>query len=147
MKTVLDKTTRKELIKRINSINEDSTAQWGKMNAYQMLKHCRLAEEMYLGKKNYEWVSQGRVFGKAALEKFLNDETPMSQNIMTTKDFIVTNTGSVAEEKEKLISLICEYENYPDGHVTHWFFGPMSREQVGLFSYKHLDHHLRQFNV
>ena len=51
MKTVLDKVTRDQLINRINSITKNSMPQWGKMNAYQMLKHCRLAEEMYLGKK------------------------------------------------------------------------------------------------
>ena len=71
----------------------------------------------------------------------------MSRNIMTSRDFIVTDNGSFDEEKEKLISLIKEYENYQNDDVTHWFFGPMTQEQVGFFSYKHLDHHLRQFNV
>src|ERR1700751_710093 len=110
MKTVLDKTTRDELINRINSIDENSRAQWGKMNAYQMLKHCRLAEEMYLGKKKYKWVPEGRAHGQAALKSLLKDETPMSPNAMTSPDFIVTSNGRFDEEKEKLISLIMEYE-------------------------------------
>jgi len=41
------------LIDRINTVNESSTPQWGKMNVYQMLKHSVLAEEMFLGKKEY----------------------------------------------------------------------------------------------
>jgi len=56
MKTVFDKATRDELTGRINTLNENSTAQWGGMNIYQMLKHCTLAEEMYLGKKLYKRV-------------------------------------------------------------------------------------------
>jgi hypothetical protein len=45
MNSVFDKATRDELISRINTLNENSTAQWGKMNIYQMLKHCILWEE------------------------------------------------------------------------------------------------------
>jgi len=54
MKTIFDKQTRDELIDRINKLNENSTAQWGKMNVYQMLKHCTLYEEMLLGKKEFK---------------------------------------------------------------------------------------------
>ena len=36
MKTIFDKTTRDELIYRIDSLNENNTPQWGKMNIYQM---------------------------------------------------------------------------------------------------------------
>ena len=52
MKSVLDKTTRDELINRINKLDENSEALWGQMNIYQMLKHCVLCEELYLGKSN-----------------------------------------------------------------------------------------------
>ncbi|WP_432328331.1 hypothetical protein ACRQ5D_00850 [Mucilaginibacter sp. P25] len=45
MKTIFDKETRDGLITRINLINENSQPQWGKMNVYQMLKHCTLSDE------------------------------------------------------------------------------------------------------
>jgi len=51
MKSTLDQTTREELIQRIHSLTENSTAQWGKMNVYQMLKLCIQWEEMLLEKK------------------------------------------------------------------------------------------------
>ena len=54
MKSIFDKTTRGELINRINTVEQNSTAHWGKMNVYQMLKHCMLWEEMLLGKKQYQ---------------------------------------------------------------------------------------------
>ena len=37
MKTIFDKAIRDAVIVRINSFNENSTANWGKMNFYQML--------------------------------------------------------------------------------------------------------------
>ena len=40
MKTIFDQSTRDHLISRINKLSEESTAQWGRMNIYQMVKHC-----------------------------------------------------------------------------------------------------------
>ena len=45
MKTIFDKAIRDAVIQRITSLNENSTANWGKMNFYQMLKHCTLYNE------------------------------------------------------------------------------------------------------
>lgn len=52
MKTIFDDSTRDKLIDRINSLDENSTAQWGKMNVYQMTKHCSIWDEWMLGKNN-----------------------------------------------------------------------------------------------
>ncbi|SDT63594.1 Protein of unknown function [Mucilaginibacter mallensis] len=147
MKTVFDKATRDELINRIGTLNEGSTAQWGKMNIYQMLKHCNLAEEMYLGQKKYDRVFLGRIFGKIALKNLLKDEKPMSRNAPTSPAFIVRETsGDVTAERDKWIALTQEYANYSNPGFEHWFFGKMTKEQIGQFVYKHTDHHLRQFN-
>ncbi len=147
MKTVFDKRTRDELIDRINSLNENSKAQWGKMNIYQMLKHCTLCEEMYLGKKTYKRAFIGRLFGRIGLKNLLKDETPLKQNSPTGSEFrIKENNGDLFSEKMKWISLIKEYAHYSNNDFEHWFFGKMTKEQVGYFVYKHTDHHLRQFN-
>lgn len=147
MKTIFDKATRDELIIRIDSINESSTAKWGKMNVYQMLKHCTVCEEMYLGKKTYKRTLIGRLFGKIALKNLLKDETPMQANAPTSPDFKIKEiSGDVPAEKMKWISLINEYAHYSNNELVHWFFGKMTKEQVGYFVYKHTDHHLRQFN-
>lgn len=148
MKTVLDKSTRDELVARIYSLTESSTAQWGKMNLYQMLKHCTLAEEMYLGTKKYKRTFMGWLFGKIAIRNMLKDETPISRNAPTSNHFKVSETsGDVPVEKKKWADLIEAYADYATPDFEHWFFGKMTKEQVGLFAYKHADHHLRQFNV
>ena len=54
MKTIFDKTTRDEIINRIHSVNENSAAQWGKMNVSQMMRHCTKWDEMAQGKKKYK---------------------------------------------------------------------------------------------
>ena len=147
MKTVFNPQIREELISRIGSLDEGSTAAWGKMNIYQMLKHCTLCDEMLLGKKKYKRAFIGRIFGKMGLRRMLKDDSPMPKNSPTGNEFrIKQTTGNVEAEKMKWISLVKEYENYTPAEFTHWFFGKMTREQVGNFAYKHSDHHLRQFN-
>ena len=148
MKSIFDKPTRDELIGRINTLNENSTAQWGSMNIYQMLKHCVIAEEMYLGKTKHPRMFLGRLLGPSALKKMLKDETPMSRNAPTAAAFKVTEKdGDVAVQKKRWIELTEEYANYQPSYLVHWFFGKMTKEQVGQFVYKHTDHHLRQFGV
>jgi len=148
MKSVFDKTTREQLINRINSLNENSSAQWGKMNIYQMLKHCTVCDEMFLGKKQYKRVFLGRLLGKMALKNMLKDEAPLKQGSPTGTAFQIKETiGDFGGEKKKWLSLVEEYANYSIDPVIHGFYGKMTREQVGWFVYKHSDHHLRQFNA
>ncbi len=144
MKSVFDKTTRDELIIRINSINENSTAQWGKMNVYQMLKHCTLWEEMLLGKEQYKQSFLGRLFGKIALKNMLKD-TPMKQNLPTVPSFKTSGNGDVAAAKAEWIGLIGKHSHQNSSGLVHPFFGKLTAEQAGLIAYKHIDHHLRQF--
>jgi hypothetical protein len=147
MKSIFDNTTRNGLINRIKSLNPSSKAQWGKMNLYQMLRHCSLCEELYLGKIKVERSFLGRIFGKMGLNNLLKDEKPLKKNSPTSSHFKVkAASGDVEAEKQKWIQLIEEYANFSNTEFVHWFFGKMTKEQVGQFVYKHTDHHLRQFN-
>ena len=146
MKTLFDKSTRDELIKRINSLNENSPAQWGKMNVSQMLRHCSQWDEMALGKKKYKQSFLGKLFGKIALKNMMKDE-PIKKNLPTVPAFIIKDESDVALEKKKWIALLQEYENFHNDGFIHPFFGAMSKEDTGYMVYKHSDHHLRQFGV
>jgi hypothetical protein len=148
MKTIFDKTTRDELINRINSLNENNTAQWGKMNFFQMLKHCTLWDEMALGKKKYKQSFLGRLFGKIALKDFIKDETPFKRNVPTVREFKIKETsGDMENQRKNWLSLIEDYAQFSNFDFTHPFFGKMNKEQIGYLAYKHTDHHLRQFGA
>jgi hypothetical protein len=147
MKTVFDKATRVELIGRINSLNETCVPQWGKMNVSQMLRHCRLWEEMIAGKVECKRVFLGRLIGKMALKAFLKDERLMQKNAPSSPELIVRESpGDMAAERTKWIALMEENAHYSSPFFMHPFFGQMTKEQLGYLAYKHTDHHLRQFN-
>jgi hypothetical protein len=147
MKTIFDKTTRDDLIARINLLDEHAKAQWGKMNAFQMVNHCALYEDMMLGKTTAKRVFLGYLFDKWALKGLIKDETPLKPNMPTIKSFITKQTaGDFEADKRKWITLIEEYGQSACTGILHPFFGQIKKEQIGYLVYKHTDHHLRQFN-
>ena len=150
MKTIFDKTIRDELINRVNSLNDNGPPQWGKMNAYQMVKHNNVWNEWMLGgnKLTYQQSFLGKIFGKYALTRMIKDDRLLDRNIPTSEQFKVKETkGEIESEKVKWKASLAEYENYSNPGFIHDFFGKMTKEQVGVLVYKHTDHHLRQFDV
>ncbi|MEO6883258.1 MAG: DUF1569 domain-containing protein [Bacteroidia bacterium] len=150
MKTIFDKETRDKLIERISKLDENSIAQFGKMNIYQMVKHCTLYEEWILGKNKPEYKQAfiGRLFGKMALKDIIKDESPLKRNVPTLSFLKVKKAiGDIEAEKSKWIILIEEYEYFSNPDFIHSFFGKMTKEQIGYMAYKHIDHHLRQFGA
>ena len=53
------------------------------------------------------------------------------------------------DEKANLEALLNEFDSHRDRNEwrDHPTFGTFSKEQWGKMQYKHLDHHLRQFNI
>ncbi len=145
MKTIFDTKTVAELVSRINSLQANRQAQWGKMNTYQMLKHCTLSEEMFQGKKLYKRLFIGKLFGGRALKGILKNENPMKKNQPTHPEMKITGTGNFDEERAKWIRLLQSYDSFSNSQFIHPFFGKMTKEQIGNYVYKHTDHHLRQF--
>ncbi|QOW09591.1 DUF1569 domain-containing protein [Kaistella flava (ex Peng et al. 2021)] len=150
MKTIFDKETREKLIARISKLDKNSLAQFGKMNIYQMIKHCTLYDEWILGKNKpqYQQALIGRLFGKMALKDILKDESPLKRNVPTLSFLkVIKTTDDLEAEKSKWISLIEEYDYFSNPEFIHSFFGKMTKEQIGYMAYKHIDHHLRQFGA
>lgn len=150
MKTIFDQSTRHELVQRINALQENIRPVWGKMNAYQMQKHCTIWNDWVLGKKDFVYKQDllGKLFGKMALKSNTKNDKIISKNMPAGKSFVVKETsGDFASIKSVWIEQIQAYENFSNDKFLHDFFGKMTKEQIGIFSYKHNDHHLRQFNL
>lgn len=149
MKSVFDDAVRQELIDRIHLLHPGSMARWGKMTVAQMVKHCALCEDYYFGNVPVKRSFMGRLFGKAALSSILKNETSgLRQNAPTPVPFKVNEpVNDLEEQKKKWTELIKRYGKYNASGFTHWFFGYMSRQELGQFIYKHSDHHLKQFGV
>lgn len=146
MKNLFDEQSRAELIIRINKLDKHNTAQWGKMSVYQMIKHCSKWEDMLLGKTLYKQSLLGKIAGRFALKDMMKDE-PVKHNLPTVPSFKISGTGDVEAAKKEWLSLLEEHKGKVPAGFIHPFFGQLTAEQAGQMAYKHIDHHLRQFNV
>ena len=147
MKTILDNKTRDELKNRIQKLTEKNNAAWGSMNVCQMIKHCVAWEEMIAGRQKLKQTFLGWLFGKIALRSMIGDNKPVKQNMPTLPELKITgSTGDFDLERRKWIAFIEKNALDPNPCFVHPFFGKMTVEEIGMLSYKHNDHHLRQFN-
>lgn len=148
MKSVMNNTVREELIQRIHSLTPRHTARWGKMNVHQMLEHCTRCDDMYHGDLKIKRVLIGRLIGPMFKKKILKKDLPFGKSSPTAQVLMITETnGDMDVQKTEWEKRINSYSNYSDQRFIHPFFGPMSKEEVGVFAYKHADHHLRQFGA
>lgn len=147
MKSIFEDDTYNEIKHRISELNENSQAQWGKMNVGQMTWHCQGPFNIILGKDHYgmkpNWLA------RALFKKSLYNDKPWRKGLPTAKFLKTQDQKNFDEEKAKLITLIDEA--YAQRDKTEWephpAFGHFTAQQWGQMQYKHLDHHLKQFGV
>lgn len=147
--SVFDPQTFQELVRRIESLRADSTRQWGKMTASQMLEHTARAADMATGRTPRPQAMLGKLIGWIFKKDFLG-EKPFPKSSPTGPDFIIKDEPDFAASKQRLLTALRQLhdlgERGVDGHV-HGFFGALTGPEWGVSQFKHVDHHLRQFGA
>lgn len=137
------------LISRLQKLNPDKVPQWGKMNVSQMVLHCQKPLEVAEGKILLKRNLFGYLFGKMAKKSFLKEED-LKKSLPTAPEFKITENPDFENEWELLIALVKKFGAKGPKIITnktHPFFGEMTEKEWGTLQYKHLDHHLKQFDV
>jgi transposase InsO family protein len=150
MKNLFEATRVQEVKERIALLRPDSERLWGTMNAPQAVAHCSAGLELALGDKTPPRVFVGRLFGWIVKPLALRDDEPMRRNSPTIRDLVVRDERDLGTERERLLALIDRFAAAGPAGCTrhpHSFFGRLTPDQWAILTYKHLDHHLRQFGV
>ena len=150
MKNVFNQEDVAAIIARIDKLSPTTPAQWGKMNVGQMLAHCCVAYDMALTDKypkpNFLMRAMAKLFAKSTVV----GPKPYPRNSRTAPEFIITDARVFETEKEHLINNIKKTQElgagYFDGKES-LSFGALSSDEWNTLFYKHLDHHLQQFDV
>lgn len=149
MKTLFNQPDTTELLNRIDSLSQDSKNLWGKMNVCQMLAHCAAGIDMAAGRNNPARAFIGKLLGKLARPVY-SSEKPFVKNSPTDKSLMKLEANDFEMEKENLKKILQEFTNAGAEKCTthpHPFFGKITTEEWGIGTYKHIDHHLRQFGA
>ncbi|WP_298903653.1 DUF1569 domain-containing protein [uncultured Psychroserpens sp.] len=147
MKSIFNTEAHQEIMDRLEQLNENSQANWGKMNVAQMTWHCQGPFNIMLEKNNYGMKPSW--FAKMFFKKSLYNDKPWRKGLPTAKFLKPTEDKNFANEKAKLAELIDEThaQRVKSEWNPHPAFGYFTAEQWGQMQYKHLDHHFRQFGV
>jgi hypothetical protein len=136
-----------ELSSRLNKLNKDTSATWGKMDVAQMLHHCQMPLNIILEKEDYgvkpNWLIN------LLFKKSMYSDKLWKKNLPTAKGFAIKDEKDFDTELTGITSLLNELNSQRDRKdwKPHPAFGAMTKDQWGKMQYKHLDHHFRQFGV
>lgn len=147
IKNLFDPSVKQEIVNRINKLTPESQRQWGKMNVAQMLAHLQIPMGVALGTNTVK----GNWLMKLILPLFkkkLYDETPWKQGLPTDKSFVMTGLEKDFDtEKNQLLEKINQFSESAIIGEKHPVFGKLTKENWSKATWKHIDHHLKQFGV
>lgn len=151
MKSLHNENDFNEIKKRIASLSENSERKWGRMKTAQMLRHCNLILQIPLKKIELPEINFIlRAIGICTKKEMQIFNNGIPHNMPGFRKVIVNFECDFEQEKFKLLKTLDDYQEafkkrqFPDRHVL---FGKMRDKDWGFLEYKHLDHHLKQFNA
>lgn len=148
MGSILNDADRNAISSRLRSLSVSSARRWGKMDVTGMLKHLRLSALMCLGELPVPPKNK-RAFHKFPLKHLILYVLPFPKGAPTAQELKPGDTTAFEEERATLLELL---ERIGTGlregmGPDHPLFGPLSWREWGVATYKHTDHHLKQFGV
>ena len=135
---------------RIQTLKPDSPRQWGKMTAGQMVVHCTDQLRVSRGEKAVTSM-QIPGFLKPVVKWLLISRMKAFKPGMRTLKELDSEVGmtppTTFEADRALLLGLLERDKYSPEGVEHPVFGHLTAQEFGEITWKHLDHHLRQFGV
>jgi len=148
MGSILNDSDRTAICERISSVTSASAPRWGHMDAKAMLTHLRDSALMALGELPVACKNK-RAFQVFPIKHLILYVVPFPKGAPTAPELLVPDAGSVDEIRSELVSLVERFGAGPrEGYgPVHPLFGRLSFREWGVATYKHTDHHLKQFSA
>jgi hypothetical protein len=138
------------LLARLDKLEPQTKALWGKMNAPQMVAHVCVSYDMAYGIINdkpgfpinliMRWIIKPMVVGPKPYPK--NGKTAPVFKIVDERDFMLEKDRLIHNIKQVLKDGEQAFEGRPSPS-----FGPLTASEWSILFYKHLDHHFKQFGI
>lgn len=148
MGSILNESDRAEIDRRMRSLSASSTGRWGSLDVVGMLQHLRLSARMTLGELPVPSANK-RVFQMFPLKHLILYVLPFPKGAPTAAELKPSDPASFEEELAALLDLFKRIGTGPSEGAgpAHPLFGPMTWREWGAVTYKHADHHLKQFGA
>lgn len=149
MRSILNESDRAALVGRMRSLSASSTARWGRMTVTEMLRHLRLSAQMAVGELEVASANK-RPFQMFPLKHLILYALPFPKGAPTAPELLHPGeAASFEEEREAVLTFLNRIGTGPQegAGAAHPLFGPLSWREWGAATYKHVDHHLKQFGA
>ena len=148
MRSLLNSSDRDLVIDRLRRLTPESPPKWGRMSAAQMVAH--LSDQMRIALGDIPAARLPGPLHLPVLKQLVMYWLPWPKaRIKGPPEAFTTAPATWQSDLATLVALLERFakpsdrDSWPD-HPT---FGALSHRGWGLFSYRHFDHHLRQFGV
>ena len=138
----------------LGNIDPGTKANWGKMNAQQMIEHVAAFFNVSTEKIKFSLVTPEEHLPK--FKEFLLSDKQFRENTKAPGNVIgeeplALKYETFEEAVKKLRDLVDLFETYfknnPGKKTMHPVFGLLDFNEWVLLHYKHVTHHLRQFGI
>jgi len=148
MGSILNEADRIAISNRLRSLSVSSARRWGTLDVTGMLQHLRRSALMCVGELSVPSANK-RAFHKFPLKHVILYVLPFPKGAPTAPALKPVDAASFEEERAALLELL---ERIGTGlregmGPDHPLFGPLSWREWGVVTYKHSDHHLKQFGA
>lgn len=148
MGSILNEGDRAAIAGRVLSLSISSTGRWGSMDVAGMLRHLHLSARMALGEMQVPSANK-RAFQMFPLKHLIIYVLPFPKGAPTAAELKPDAGVSLEEERAALLEMLERLGTGPREGMgpDHPLFGPMTWREWGAATYKHCNHHLKQFGV
>ena len=148
MGSILKESDRAKIVSRFQKLSPSSTRKWGSLEVTGMLQHLNLSARMTLGELPVA-SSNKRVFQTFPLKHLILYVLPFPKGAPTAAELKPADASSFEAERTALLEMLARIGTGPTEGVgpAHPLFGSMTWKERGVVTYKHADHHLKQFGA
>lgn len=132
-------------------LGPEQAPRWGRMDAAQMLRHCRRFHELCLGRVAVPWWLRrvAGLLGPLFLRRLCRRSPRDAPRNLTTLAPLRAEAGRALDfvaERRALLATLDEIGAVADGH-RHPLYGRMRAVDVQTLARHHLAHHANQFGL
>ncbi len=146
-KSVFRSGERQEILNRIGRLRAQTQPKWGKMSGAQMLSHCTIAVCAAMGEVSVK-PRNVPLLRLAPVKHAIIHWLPIPKGAPTAPEFIPEPGGDWLAARNELVTALQRFgEQGEKGKrfQPHPAFGVLTTPEWGMLTWKHIDHHLRQF--
>lgn len=147
MLTLWDAKCRQDLLSRFEQLTPERRPAWGRMTCSQMLAHVAEPLKAAMGEKPA--APKPGPLRNPILRHIVIYWAPWPKGVPTAPEFIHTDEPDFKESLAALRETVEQFAAFDKSarREPHPAFGDISHKDWGRLTYRHLDHHLRQFGA